>query len=69
MSSACTFSSNKQSVLWVPIDLYLEDVMDGSQVRAISAAETLKGMFNTVLAQEPLMWVVDLLILFGYFQV
>lgn len=35
-----------RSALWLTIDLYLEDTMDGSQVAATSAAETLTGIIN-----------------------
>ena len=31
------------SALWLPIDIFLEDAMDGSQVVATSAVETLTG--------------------------
>lgn len=37
----CTGTS--QSGLWLPIDLFLEDAMDGSRVAAVSAAEILMG--------------------------
>lgn len=37
----CNWTS--QSALWLPIDLFLEDVMDGSQVAANSAVEILTG--------------------------
>lgn len=32
-----------RSALWLPIDLYLEDTMDGALVRVTSAVETLTG--------------------------
>lgn len=31
------------SALWLPIDMFLEDAMDGSQVVTTSAVETLAG--------------------------
>lgn len=33
-----------QSSLWLPIDMFLEDIMDGSQVAATGAVEILTGM-------------------------
>lgn len=44
MSSAGQCHGASQSALWLPIDLFLEDAMDGSQVGAISAVETLTGI-------------------------
>lgn len=47
MASGSLFSSGGQShgvnwsALWLPIDLFLEDAMDGSQVLATSAVERL----------------------------
>lgn len=40
-----TFESHGafSSSIWLPIDLFLEDAMDGSQVAATSAVETLTG--------------------------
>lgn len=52
MASGSLISSSGQShgathsALWLPIDLFLEDTMDGSQVLATSATETLMGTFN-----------------------
>lgn len=43
ISSAGQSHGAGQSALWLPIDLFLEDAMDGSQVAAISAVETLTG--------------------------
>lgn len=49
MSSGSLISSANQchgasrSSLWLPIDLFLEDSMDGSQVAATSAIENLTG--------------------------
>lgn len=43
MSSAGQCHGASQSALWLPIDLFLEDAMDGSQVGATSAVETLTG--------------------------
>lgn len=55
MASGSLISSSGQSqgathsALWLPIDLYFEDTMDGSQVVAISATETLMGTFDFAL--------------------
>lgn len=43
MSSACQSHGATSSAFWLPIDLFLEDAMDGSEVAAISAIETLAG--------------------------
>lgn len=43
MSSAGQCHATFRSALWLPIDLYLEDTMDGGQVRVTSAVETLTG--------------------------
>lgn len=40
--SQCHVAS--QSALWLPIDLFLEDSMDGSNVPATSAVENLAGI-------------------------
>ncbi|KAK6141434.1 hypothetical protein DH2020_024839 [Rehmannia glutinosa] len=45
-----------RSALWLPIDLYLEDTMDGSQVRATSAAETLTGLVKALQALNQTTW-------------
>lgn len=47
VSSPCQSHGISNSSLWLPIDLFLEDAMDGSQVAATSAVETLisKGQF------------------------
>lgn len=43
MSSACQSHGASSSGFWLPIDLFLEDAMDGSEVRELSAIETLTG--------------------------
>lgn len=43
ISSANQVHGTSLSALWLPIDLFLEDAMDGSQVAATSAVETLSG--------------------------
>lgn len=47
-SSADQCHGASPSVLWLPIDLFLEDTIDGSQVAATSAAETLTGIHSTL---------------------
>lgn len=48
ISSAGQCHGASHSALWLPIDLFLEDTMDGSQVVATSAAETLTGAIHLV---------------------
>lgn len=43
MSSACQSHGASSSAFWLPIDLFLEDAMDGSEVAGTSAIETLTG--------------------------
>lgn len=43
MTSSKFQSHGASSSLWIPIDIFLEDAMDGSQVAAISAVNTLIG--------------------------
>ncbi|CAA2935110.1 mediator of RNA polymerase II transcription subunit 33A-like [Olea europaea subsp. europaea] len=45
-----------RSALWLTIDLYLEDTMDGSQVAATSAAETLTGLVKALQALNQTSW-------------
>ncbi|XP_065861189.1 mediator of RNA polymerase II transcription subunit 33B [Euphorbia lathyris] len=62
MSSGSLISSAGQchgaswSVLWLPIDLLLEDAMDGSQVPAISAVENLTGLVKALQAVNCTTW-------------
>ncbi|KAJ7977445.1 Mediator of RNA polymerase II transcription subunit 33A like [Quillaja saponaria] len=44
------------STLWLPIDLFLEDAMDGSQVVAASAVETLTGLLKALQAVNGTTW-------------
>ncbi|XP_059298023.1 mediator of RNA polymerase II transcription subunit 33A-like isoform X2 [Lycium ferocissimum] len=44
------------SVLWLPIDLFLEDTMDGTQVTATSAADTLTGLVKALQAVNCTSW-------------
>lgn len=41
LSSASQTHGASSSAFWLPIDLFLEDAMDGSEVAIISAVETL----------------------------
>lgn len=43
MSLAGQCNGTSRSALWLPIDLFLEDAMDGTQVAATSAVEILTG--------------------------
>lgn len=45
LCSASLSHGTVQSEQWLPIDLYLEDAMDGIQVLTTSAAETLAGAY------------------------
>ncbi|XP_012092293.1 mediator of RNA polymerase II transcription subunit 33B isoform X2 [Jatropha curcas] len=62
MSSRSLISSAGQchgaswSALWLPIDLFLEDAMDGSQVAAISAVENLTGLVKALQAVNGTTW-------------
>ncbi|KAF3621448.1 Mediator of RNA polymerase II transcription subunit 33B [Capsicum annuum] len=48
VSSADQYHGASPAVLWLPIDLFLEDTMDGSQVAATSAVETLAGLVKAL---------------------
>ena len=48
ISSSAQSHGARHSALWLPIDIFLEDTMDGSQVVATSATETLIGTFNSL---------------------
>ncbi|XP_048228319.1 mediator of RNA polymerase II transcription subunit 33B isoform X2 [Ricinus communis] len=62
MSSGSLISSAGQchgaswSVLWLPIDLFLEHAMDGSQVTAISAVDNLTGLVKALQAVNATTW-------------
>lgn len=49
ISSAGQCHGASRSALWLPIDLFLEDAMDGAQVAATSAIETLSGTICFIL--------------------
>ncbi|XP_059437140.1 mediator of RNA polymerase II transcription subunit 33B-like isoform X2 [Corylus avellana] len=62
MASGSLISSANQlhgigcSALWLPIDLFLEDAMDGSQVAATSAVEILTGLVQALQAVNGTTW-------------
>ncbi|KAF5947935.1 hypothetical protein HYC85_013892 [Camellia sinensis] len=56
VSSAGQCHGTSQSALWLPFDLFLEDTMDGSQVTATSAVETLTGLVKALQAVNQTTW-------------
>lgn len=46
VSSAGPSHGASRSAIWLPIDLFLEDTMEGSMVATTSSAETLTGKLN-----------------------
>lgn len=48
-SSAGLCHGSSRSALWLPLDLVLEDAMDGSQVNATCAVEIITGKPNFIL--------------------
>ncbi|KAA8543204.1 hypothetical protein F0562_021301 [Nyssa sinensis] len=52
ISSAGQCHGTSCSALWLPIDLFLEDTLDGSQVVATSAIETLTGLVKALQAGQ-----------------
>lgn len=46
MSFAAQSSGDSWSALWLPIDLILEDALDGGQVAAFSAIEIITGIIS-----------------------
>ncbi|XP_031400886.1 mediator of RNA polymerase II transcription subunit 33B-like isoform X2 [Punica granatum] len=56
ISSAGQSYGASQSALWLPIDLFLEDAMDGSQVAATSSVETLTGLVKALQAVNGTTW-------------
>lgn len=56
VSSADQCHGASPSALWLPIDLFLEDIMDGSQVAVTSAAETLTGLVKALQAVNSSTW-------------
>ncbi|KAL5792983.1 hypothetical protein ACOSP7_001577 [Xanthoceras sorbifolium] len=56
ISSADQCNGTSRSALWLPIDLFLEDAMDGTQVGANSAVETLTGLVKALQAVNGTTW-------------
>ncbi|KAK6940856.1 hypothetical protein RJ641_030387 [Dillenia turbinata] len=56
ISSAGQCHGASQSSLWLPIDLFLEDAMDGSQIVATSAVSTLTGLVKALQAINGTTW-------------
>ncbi|GLT42581.1 hypothetical protein SLA2020_165720 [Shorea laevis] len=56
MSSSRECPGATRSALWLPIDLFLEDAMDGSQVTATSAVEVLTGLVKALQAVNSTTW-------------
>ncbi|XP_061347875.1 mediator of RNA polymerase II transcription subunit 33A [Gastrolobium bilobum] len=55
-SSASLCHGSSHSALWIPLDLVLEDAMDGYQVSATSAIETISGLIKTLRAINGTSW-------------
>ncbi|XP_047333789.1 mediator of RNA polymerase II transcription subunit 33A [Impatiens glandulifera] len=57
ISSAYSFCNGvSRSVLWLPIDLLLEDAMDGSQVDTTNAVEVTNGLIKALQAINGTTW-------------
>ncbi|XP_017418682.1 mediator of RNA polymerase II transcription subunit 33B [Vigna angularis] len=56
MSFAAQSSGDSWSALWLPIDLILEDALDGGQVAAFSAIEIITGLVKTLHVVNGTMW-------------
>ncbi|CAA2988545.1 mediator of RNA polymerase II transcription subunit 33A isoform X1 [Olea europaea subsp. europaea] len=54
-TSACLCLGSRSS-LWLPLDLLLEDAMDGSQVDATSAVEIITGLVKSLQAFNATSW-------------
>ncbi|KAF8394464.1 hypothetical protein HHK36_020672 [Tetracentron sinense] len=55
-SSAGQCHGASRSTLWLPLDLFLEDAMDGSQVAATSTIEILTGLIKALQAVNSTTW-------------
>ncbi|XP_027364485.1 mediator of RNA polymerase II transcription subunit 33A isoform X3 [Abrus precatorius] len=55
-SSASLCHGASHSALWIPLDLVLEDAMDGYQVSATSAIEIISGLIKTLRAINGTSW-------------
>ncbi|KAJ7972832.1 Mediator of RNA polymerase II transcription subunit 33A like [Quillaja saponaria] len=56
LSSASQSHGASWSALWLPIDIFLEDTLDGSQVAAASAVEYLTGLVKALQAVNETTW-------------
>ncbi|GMY16614.1 mediator of RNA polymerase II transcription subunit 33B-like isoform X1 [Fagus crenata] len=56
ISSANQVHGTSWSALWLPIDLFLEDAMDGSEVAATSTIEILTGLVKALQAVNGTTW-------------
>ncbi|EEF45403.1 mediator of RNA polymerase II transcription subunit 33A [Ricinus communis] len=56
VSSAGLCHGSSRSALWLPLDLALEDAMDGYQVNATSAIEIITGLVKTLQAVNSTTW-------------
>ncbi|XP_059660526.1 mediator of RNA polymerase II transcription subunit 33B [Cornus florida] len=56
ISSASQCYGTSRSAFWLPIDMFLEDTMDGSQVVATSSVETLTGLVKALQAVNRTTW-------------
>ncbi|KAL2459193.1 Mediator of RNA polymerase II transcription subunit 33A [Forsythia ovata] len=55
-TSASLFLVASRSTLWLPLDMVLEDAMDGSQVNAASAVEIITGLVKSLQAFNATSW-------------
>ncbi|KAI3742728.1 hypothetical protein L1987_60422 [Smallanthus sonchifolius] len=56
VSSAGPYHNASHSAIWLPIDLFLEDIMEGTIVASTSAAETLTGLLKAHQAITQASW-------------
>ncbi|XP_031279902.1 mediator of RNA polymerase II transcription subunit 33B [Pistacia vera] len=56
ISSASQCNGTTRSALWLPIDLFLEDAINGSQVAAYSSIEILTGLVKALQAVNGTSW-------------
>ncbi|ESQ39456.1 hypothetical protein EUTSA_v10001284mg [Eutrema salsugineum] len=50
------YHGTSESALWLPIDLFFEDIMDGTQAAAASAVENLTGLVKALQAAISTTW-------------
>ncbi|KAL9303174.1 Mediator of RNA polymerase II transcription subunit 33B [Arabidopsis thaliana] len=56
VSSGSKLALTSDSALWLPIDLFFEDIMDGTQAAAASAVENLTGLVKALQAANSTSW-------------